>query len=378
MPTRSRFIDVAKGANILFVAFGHSHLIYVHPWIGSFNQSLLLFRMPFFFFLSGIFFEETKTFWRTLGEKTDALLKPYAATLLLVLLKRAWFEEASLRELGPRVLYGIGETLGDPWTPLWYLPHLWLLSLFCLWLTRTTGFAGQRRALQGGLLALLLAGGTASIQYWGSHPIYPPGRLAPFAGLPFSLDLVLLSAAFFLLGRALRTETLRFRPRLRWAGALLALFLLVKCGLAPRLDFNLRIYAQPLAATVCALAGIYLALTACHLLDRIPMLGRLLSAIGSLSLFILLFHAGIERLAYDWLPGQLGYGPGKFASLLAYALSIGLPALLGLLIQRNDWVALFYLPLRRNRTLAAIRWRDHLPAFASRSLPMRGASSRRL
>lgn len=354
MPIRSRFIDVAKGVNILLVAFGHSHLIYTHAWVGSFNQSLLLFRMPFFFFLSGIFFEETKTFRRTLAEKTDALLKPYWVTLLAVLLKRELFAEGSLWEEAPRILYGIGETIGDPWTPLWYLPHLWLLFLFCLGLMRATGYAERRKALQFSLLAALFIGGILSIRYWGDHPIQPDGRLAPFAGLPFSLDLAPISAAFFLLGRALREESIRFRPRMVWVGIALGLFLILKGGFAPRLDLNLRIYAQPLAATLCAFAGIYLALSVCHYLDRIPAAGRLLSSIGSLSLFILIFQAGIERAAYESLPRLLGHGPGKIVSLLAYALSIGVPVLIGILVRQSDWAALFYLPFKRNASLRKI------------------------
>src|SRR5215470_1628055 len=140
MSKRIHLIDVAKGINILLVAFGHSHIVYHGGLTGVLARSLILFRMPFFFFLSGIFFDSSKKFRHVLFDKTDALLKPYFVTLLLVLLKRDLLERVSMWRTALKFLYGVGPLIEEPWTPLWYLAHLWVLFLFCWLLVRATKF----------------------------------------------------------------------------------------------------------------------------------------------------------------------------------------------------------------------------------------------
>ena len=53
MNRRIELIDIAKGISIILVAFAHSKL---RPYLPELNNALSLFRMPLFFFLSGIFF----------------------------------------------------------------------------------------------------------------------------------------------------------------------------------------------------------------------------------------------------------------------------------------------------------------------------------
>ena len=71
-------IDIAKGITIVGVAFQHSHL---ENFLPGLNHFLGLFRMPLFFFLSGIFFNEAIHFRDLVLSKTDSLLKPYFLTL---------------------------------------------------------------------------------------------------------------------------------------------------------------------------------------------------------------------------------------------------------------------------------------------------------
>lgn len=52
--TRKRWIDVARGIAILLVLIGHAG---VAP---KFNQYILSFHMPLFFFLSGMVFDNEK------------------------------------------------------------------------------------------------------------------------------------------------------------------------------------------------------------------------------------------------------------------------------------------------------------------------------
>src|SRR5215475_6603382 len=124
MSERVRIIDIAKGITIVCVAFTHSHL---RNFLPGLNESLALFRMPLFFFLSGIFFNEAIDFAELVLSKTDSLLKPYFVTLGALLLIDIMLGRQFVTEL-KGILYGNGETIRS--MPLWFLTHLWVLFIF--------------------------------------------------------------------------------------------------------------------------------------------------------------------------------------------------------------------------------------------------------
>ena len=82
MTGRVATIDIAKGISIILVVFGHSQLGHYYPNI---NNALGLFRMPLFFFLSGVFFNSNSTLVYFIFKKSDALLKPYFVTLIIII-----------------------------------------------------------------------------------------------------------------------------------------------------------------------------------------------------------------------------------------------------------------------------------------------------
>src|SRR5215475_5458676 len=129
MSERVRMIDIAKGITIAGVAFQHSHLDNFLPGL---NHSLGLFRMPLFFFLSGIFFNEAIHFGDLVLSKTDSLLKPYFVTLGAFLLVDIILGRQFIPGL-EGILYGNGVTIRwvAPWAgPLYFLTHLWVLFIF--------------------------------------------------------------------------------------------------------------------------------------------------------------------------------------------------------------------------------------------------------
>ena len=75
---RLEYIDLAKGICILLVVFMH-----IVPEIGKGNPLLINLRMPFYYFLSGMFFKSYDGFRNFIIKKSDRLLIPFIAWYLL-------------------------------------------------------------------------------------------------------------------------------------------------------------------------------------------------------------------------------------------------------------------------------------------------------
>jgi len=109
-------------------------------------------------------------------------------------------------------------------------------------------------------------------------------------GLPFGVDIVLLSSFFFLLGFLLKHHVVHFRFRPWW----LAVALLFFVGMHIRYDYALhffgRRYDHLLWTTLIALAGIYAMTALAWFASQQPVLERAISFIGYNSLFVLIFH----------------------------------------------------------------------------------------
>ena len=135
MNGRVKHIDIAKGISIFLVALYHSGPIYgalAHSKLSfSFNavvEPMSLFRLPLFFFLSGVFFTWAVRPKIFLVKKSEALLKPYFSVLLLLFsISIAFGSDALLWQLAG-IIYGNGDTIR--WVPLWFLPHLFSVYLF--------------------------------------------------------------------------------------------------------------------------------------------------------------------------------------------------------------------------------------------------------
>lgn len=75
---RAVTIDIAKGISIALVALNHSAIPEDQIAV---TDNFNLFRLPLFFFLSGIFFSSYASTGKFLLKKSDALLKPYFIVL---------------------------------------------------------------------------------------------------------------------------------------------------------------------------------------------------------------------------------------------------------------------------------------------------------
>lgn len=195
-----------------------------------------------------------------------------------------------------KVLYATGATI--PWVPLWFLPHLFLASAFAT--VAVTALKRHRPLL--GLLAFGLLGLGAQVLI--GLPLLITALPFPIpltTGLPWSIDLLPLTAGYVLVGYWMRD----YLPRLttsRVAIACSALtFLALHVGYNEAMDLNRRAYGDLFISTVQALAGIHLTCSVASLLTNGRLPGRILAYIGSNSLAILIFHVVIQDATFNAL-----------------------------------------------------------------------------
>lgn len=120
---RIEWLDIAKAISIILVVLGHAG----HPFLDIY---LGWFRMPLFFFLSGVLFKPVlfKSFGRWAGNKTYRMMLPYFVYGIVIF---AVFNMQSL-ELLPDHLYSLlygGSGLQGPYGVFWFITVLLLTQL---------------------------------------------------------------------------------------------------------------------------------------------------------------------------------------------------------------------------------------------------------
>lgn len=125
---RVEYVDIAKGIGIILVVMGHNDFALISPFA---HKLIYSFHMPMFFLMSGMFFKPDLPFWNFLQNRFRKLLKPFLFMILFIYVTSISFSKVSILEASRRLLkslYGNGHYLD--WVQLWFLPHLFVVSLF--------------------------------------------------------------------------------------------------------------------------------------------------------------------------------------------------------------------------------------------------------
>lgn len=293
MVKRIEYIDIARGIGILLVVLGHNDFGYISP----FGYKLIYsFHMPLFFSLSGYFLNASVPFWQYFKRRADTLLKPYFFTIFLIYFLNVSFEKMSFETALRRIvksLYASGAYID--WVQLWFLPHLFAASLYAFLFLAVFG-RGNNRYLRWGALILTLGLSGVWLKDFYPFALSILGKRYELMGLPFGLDLVLLSGFFFILGSEVRNTT--SEKTFENLGLLIGLGIAVVCTVyffEARSDFNTRTYDSIPINTFEAIAGILFVLALSRQIElRSPRLASLFGYFGRVSLFILLFHVPIQ------------------------------------------------------------------------------------
>jgi len=296
---RIKYIDIAKGIGILLVALAHADVSIISPYL---HQFIYAFHMPLFFFLSGYFFNPNTPFWVLLKKRFHSVLKPYFVTILLIYIASISFTNMRFVTAFGRILkslYATGYYID--WTQLWFLPSLFVTSFFAFLLYRIVLIHINHRYIRWLILLGLQAVAIVFLNIFYPFSLTLFGKEYELFGLPFSLDLVLLSGFFYIMGNEIRHATSEKLFANLWVflgtgGGLILLTSLFK----QRIDFNTRVFESFPINTTEAILGILFSLALSKQIDlRTKHLASALTYIGQASLFILIFHVPIQEY---WAP----------------------------------------------------------------------------
>lgn len=286
---RNSSIDVAKGIGIILVVLGHNWIINHDK--GEVFRVIFSFHMPLFFFLSGIFLKPDDSPRKFLITKADSLLKPYFVVLCALGLKSiiasTLFQQNSDVDLSyfGGILYAGSETI--PWVPLWFLPHLFLASGVTYILLRLT--ANSNWAVRAAMPASFLLVGTYHLTVFWHKAIPDTSTVIP--GLPWSMDLILVTVPFIMAGQLLGTVARSIEFDAKYFFPVLVAFAGAHYLYNETIDFNQRSYGDTFISTAQAVMGIYLSMSVSNAITRIRRPQEILSYIGKGTLLILIFHS---------------------------------------------------------------------------------------
>ncbi len=293
MSKRIEYLDIARGIGILLVVLGHNDFeaisLYVHQVIYSFH-------IPLFFFLSGYFINTSNSFFDFFKKRFNSLLKPYFFIIFLIYFTSVSFEKMGFNMAMTRIvksLYGTGHYID--WVQLWFLPELFVVSLYAfLFITLVSRL--QNRWIRWGILLATLAFSLPFLKTFYPFTISLFGKQYELYGLPLGLDLVFLAGFFFILGNEVRqvTSEKTFDNLFILIGTGVGLIVLNSL-FTYEIDFNIRQYESFLVNTTEAILGILFILALSRQIElHSTRLASVFKYLGNISLIILLFHVPIQ------------------------------------------------------------------------------------
>lgn len=340
MKNRIEHVDIAKGISIILVALYHSNL-YGHT--SGMLDSMNLFRIPLFFFLSGLFFSFSTDTYTFLQKKSDALLKPYFVTSLIVfflamLIKN---DNSVLTFLG--IFYGNADTIR--WGPMWFLTHLFAIYFFTYFIFKFTNIQEKKVLYKYIFLIMLITIGINFIDIFWHLKVTLFEKEIIMPGLPFSFDVVLISSSFFIAGVFLKKMIINFNPNLYILFISAIIFLTIAVFSNAAIDLNARTYINPIVATAGSACGIYIIIWISFFLNKTTVLRNIFLTFGQASLFILIFHYTIDYYAYKYFLGKEVSDSTLLLSIITFLISITVPVLIKIIVSKSKFLSLFYFPL---------------------------------
>lgn len=299
--------------------------------------------------LSGVFFRWASTPKDFLRTKSEALLKPYFSVLFLLLFYDLLSGDDTLVWQLIGILYGNGDTIR--WTPLWFLSHLFVVYVFSYFAFRF-GYLYKLGVGTPILLLLFLVVGSILIDYFWYKRVDLFSHVIELPGLPFSVDIILITSSYFILGRFINNRLVEFRPSL-WALAVSLLgFFFISQFTTAHIDLNKRIYNDPAYATLGALCGIYIIISLSYIVSKSRWLSYIPLILGKASLYILIFHSFIMGSVFNYFYDRT-FSETHMALLafISFGLGLFIPLVIKWLVEKNDILSLAFLPFRSNKLL---------------------------
>ncbi len=339
-------------------------------------DAIVCFAVPLFCFLSGIFFNPDASFHDYVRKRFNSLLRPYFFTLLVVSFAYVIIKSTpSLWWYLFWMIYGNGPNLPKVMLHLWFLPNLFLVTLFVWALFRYVKFMKSSIGVQLFLMTVFLVIGALGIQlFWNvklpisitnhfmtdgnlflingllNNPAYSKEVLLVdkhfvLKGLPWSLDFIMITSAFFMGGYFVsrnRLENLFDKTSI--AMTMLIIFIVFHYCYNYTINLNIRRYDHMLISTAECFAAIYfLIFLSFFISNNCGSLSNIIQYVGRYSLIVYIFHPIIQSKTFFTITTLLPNAPKLIVLFPALIAGICIPLLLNwLALERFKFLRFWY------------------------------------
>lgn len=284
---------MAKGIGIFLLVLGHNNLLRENA--PKLFAAISTFRVPLFFLLSGAFLPEsvTKSFVRL---RVSIFVRPFLVGVLLALPLQLLDLNHPANDCFPLgVVWATGNSVMN--APLWFLSNM-IAAMCIMAFVDARGFSGVRSMYLG--FALFTFGvWLVSLPAVVGH--LPKDKLGRVWGLPWSLDIALVSAGLMICGRALghwlKTPWQGPGKEISFLIGFGAIFLLAFSAGSPALDLNNRVAVNIVPLLFCTLSGMGWMISFSRCLARLG--GGWIDVVrrfGSASLVVLVCHWPVQQV----------------------------------------------------------------------------------
>jgi len=340
MTNRATHIDIAKGISIVLVAGYHSNIQYSGVFI---FDLMSLCRMPLFFFMAGIFFKPSENNFEFIKNKFNGLLRPYFFTQFVLLVFSFLINNDKIFWQLKGVFYGNSHTILNGWQPLWFLPHLFAVYIASQLLYKAFDFDNFNFGIKLiYILILCIVGLNFYDTFWyKSFNIF--GKAVELPGLPFTVDVLPISMAFFLIGSALKKNLINFKFNASYFAPSLIGYILIIYLTNAKIDLSQHVLIPPLYAISGAFFGIYLVISIASIFAQYRSIELIFNTLGRSSIFILIFHYIIFISVIGFFSTNMEFMPKILQTAIALLLSISVPLLIRRVILSNKLLSWAYI-----------------------------------
>ncbi|MGU2430516.1 acyltransferase family protein [Pseudomonas aeruginosa] len=253
-------------------------------------------------------------------------------------------------------LEALSSRMGSPWmhpNATGGIMALLLPLAFCYGVANQGWRRGLGLAASCVLLAVQLGLGILFLKTFWQIPVEFGGEQYLLPGLPFSLDITLISSAHFMFGYVLRDVLRRHQSSLLTLCIALAVTTASFLYYPTVVDMAQRRYDHWFWATVQAVSGVYLCWALSGLMMKIDWLGKAMTYIGQSTLILLIFHGEIQHKTFNLLV-HLGLSEPAAASV-ALVISVIVSLLIGEVIKRVALLRALYFPFPVRKKAAAVQ-----------------------
>lgn len=273
---RIEFIDLAKGFCIILVVFNHIQHPYDVPYLLA--DTFKMFRMPLYFFLSGLFFKSYEGFSGFIKRKINKLLIPF---LFFFIVTSFLLRNVMLFTLGFKlqlnILWAFVYPEFFPNFPIWFLLGLFELNIIFYGIYTFSNKFGKHKLI----VMTILSGIIGFIGYYLGHT---------GLNLPMFVDSAMSALPFFYVGFITRKYTsLLQKNRFDQFNIPIACALLfITFIFATHIDYSTNDFANASFLRVygCGLTGVFFVLFLSKAINKLPYI----SYLGRYSIMLLCTH----------------------------------------------------------------------------------------